>query len=165
MLKLIKNSDNSVYKMGQKSNLNTVWEVLPDISLSTFSRKKFVYSLNFSKFWSILLQKKSVLCLFAQYFFVGNSMFLFLFLFYKSLKLRNYRKRMKKEAKVLGCKNFFSFLFERFQKDFFNLNTIFLKVVVMNKFLNKQALKLFYYRNKKYLKNLFSKRLPFFRFY
>jgi len=69
---------------------------------------------------------------------------------------------MKREAKVLGCKNFFRFLFERFQKDFFNLNTIFLKVVVMNKFLNKQALKLFYYRKKEYLKNLFSKRLPFF---
>ncbi len=79
--------------MGQKSNITTLRKSYINLNFSNLNKNIFFFGLNFSKAFKQLLLKKRVLVVNDCTNIEGNKLFLKFNLFFKTLKVKVYRRK------------------------------------------------------------------------
>jgi len=152
--------------MGQKSNLRTLQKLTPNFSILTLNHKKFIHGFNFFKYWNFLLYKKSILSVYQNIYFVENKLVLNCTFFFRTLKLKGYKKKiLKTNDKSINTDSSRYKLFHKFcLKEFkvTGINVVVLKIIALNKFFCYKTLTSFLLKNKKFEKILFNRRLHLF---
>lgn len=152
--------------MGQKSNVLTLKKKQKNLNFSGNEKEsiKFLHGLQFLKSFEQLLKKKNILLAGNQINFVGNKVYLDLYLFFKVSKLIYYRKKTLKSVKSLQSLNAKKKTIKFLSKEFSLLksNFIVLKLNVVNKRVNKRLVHFFYNKLKRFPGILFSRRFNFF---
>ena len=152
--------------MGQKSNVLTLKKNQKSLNFSGNEKEsiKFLHGLQFLRSFEQLLKKKNILLAENQINFVGNKVYLDLYLFFKVSKLIHYRKKTSKSVKSLESLNVKKKVIKFLSKEFSLLksNFIVLKLNVVNKKVNKRLVRFFYSKLKRFPGILFSRRFNFF---
>lgn len=152
--------------MGQKSNVLTLRKKQNSLSFSGNEKEsiKFLRGLQFLKSFEQLLKKKNILLVESQINFVGNKVYLDLYVFFKVSKLIHYRKKTLKSIKSSQFLNVKKKAITFLTREFSSLksNFILLKLNVINKKVNKKLVRFFYSKLKRFPGILFSRRFNFF---
>lgn len=148
--------------MGQKSNLVTLRKH-QNISLFKNDPKLGIIVTILLKNITFLLKKKFIIMDKSHIKFCGNSVELFLVLFYSTRKVSNIKRKLKKQISTYKYKKYK--IFELFLKkilSLYRLNDIYIKVKNINNTINKNICGYFYTKLKRFSTLLFAKRFNFF---
>jgi hypothetical protein len=152
--------------MGQKTNLKTLRNLKNNniITLDNNNLKKKFDELDFKRNIIHLFFKKKIIVTNIVSSCINNCLFLNLNLFFCSSTISFLKKKLKKKQKkiqkTLEKKNYIKFL-NLFQKQF-NLDKLILNTQVLNYKVSKKITKYIYFKNKKFINSLFSRRQQLF---
>lgn len=156
--------------MGQTSNLLTLRSQRQNFNLWNTESKSFLYSFEFINVLQRALNKKNIFLLKVNFNFSGNVSFLQLVLFFRTSKIKNYKKLFKRVKKTKNTVKFHqilsfqSILFLQLRK--LKKNCIFLDIINSNLKLSKEETKCLIYtlynRLKRFNNTLFSRRFNLF---
>ncbi len=153
--------------MGQKSNITTLRKSYINLNFSNLNKNIFFFGLNFSKAFKQLLLKKRVLVVNDCTNIEGNKLFLKFNLFFKTLKVKVYRRKnliandvLKKKNTSLNTNEVLKKLVPYYYTKF-KINSIFTQISVLNKF-NKHLFKYLAKKLKHFSALLFKRRLGLF---
>lgn len=140
--------------MGQKPTSN--------FAILTLNNKKFVYTLNFLNYWNFLLVKKGVLSVYTKIHFVENKLFLNYSFFFRTSKIKEYRKKLTGNTGKKSYQNklLYNFLLKEFK--FLGVNLFAFKITTLNKLINSKTLVFLYFKNKQFIGKIFTRRLHLF---
>lgn len=146
--------------MGQKAILSTLKETTKNLTSSLiFKNSKFLKTQNnLTLVVTRLLLIKKVLVIKKTISTNCNKLVLNLSIYYRNSKVNNLKKKLK-DDKVLGnsAKKFFETLLKNNAK-MHSDNFIQIKLSIINQYLNKKLVSIFYLRFKRFEKILFSRR-------
>jgi hypothetical protein len=154
--------------MGQKSNTLTLRTNL-NKNLSFFNQteelKSFLQAFKYLNFLDKFFSKKKLIVIHKELNFINNRCNLDLVLFYKTVKLTVYKKRISKISNRIN-----SFLFNEkkinglFTEKFKNLNNnlVLLKVKVVNNQIDDSLLKILYHKTSRFMGVLFLRKFSLF---
>lgn len=153
--------------MGQKSNIITLRKSYKNLNFSNLNKNIFFFGLNFSKAFKQLLLKKRVIVVKDCINIEGNKLFLKLDLFFRTLKIKVYRRKnlidndvSKKKLLVNNTKNTLNKLLTYYYSKF-KINSVYTQISVLNKF-NKHLFKYLAKKLKHFSSVLFKRRLGLF---
>lgn len=149
--------------MGQKSNIVTLRKTQKNLSFQGNKResKQFLYGLTFLNFLEQLLNQKKIILTDKTFSFVNNEVYLSLIFFFKTTKLKSYKKSYLKRLKLSKKKNSIT----RFILNEISLlksNIISLNLKVINKEVNEKLANFLYVKTKRFINTLFTRRLSLF---
>ena len=154
--------------MGQKSNITTLRKSFINLNFSNLNKNIFFFGLNFSKAFKQLLLKKRVLVVNDCTNIEGNKLFLKFDLFFKTLKIKVYRRKnliandiLKQKKSSLNntsevLKKLLPYYYNKFK-----INSVFTQINILNKF-NKHLFKYLAKKLKHFSSLLFRRRLGLF---
>lgn len=157
--------------MGQKTNLLTLKSSFVNLNLQTQNPNFFLYGYFFAEVIQKIFNQKNVVVSNWTSNFVGNSLFINIHLYYKTVKLFFLKKKkFQKNQNLLHVQD--TMLHNLFSKILFK-NLLFLKthflifsIKVLNKEFklkkNKILLKFFFLKSQSFLNILFQRRFSFF---
>ena len=149
--------------MGQKANVLTLRKKNKNLSFlgNEKESRKLLCGLNFLKFLDQLLKRKNIILTDKTLNFDKNQSYLNLTLFFKTAKLLNYKRKISKKWKTSNCNTKATrFLIKEFS--LLKSNLISLRLKVINKKINKELVRFFYHKLKRFSGLLFSRRFNFF---
>ncbi len=153
--------------MGQKSNIITLRKSYKNLNFSNLNKNIFFFGLNFSKAFKQLLLKKRVIVVKDCINIEGNKLFLKLDLFFRTLKIKVYRRKnlidndsTKRKLLVNNTKSTLSKLLTYYYSKF-KINSVYTQISVLNKF-NKHLFKYLAKKLKHFSSVLFKRRLGLF---
>lgn len=144
--------------MGQKSNIITLRKYNKNLSFLEGGResKKFLYGLKFFKDFEQLLNRKNMILIEKTMSFVNNQCFFNLSVFYRTVKMSFYKRKIFKNFNALTRHTLDSLFFSSFE----NLRSTFvsLKFDNINQKVNNNLVKFIYQKIGKFSGILFSRR-------
>jgi len=154
--------------MGQKSNITTLRKSYINLNFSNLNKNIFFFGLNFSKAFKQLLLKKRVLVVNNCTNIEGNKLFLKFNLFFKTLKIKIYRRKnliandvfKKKSSSLISTNEVIKKLLPYYYNKF-KINSVFTEINILNKF-NKHLFKYLAKKLKHFNALLFKRRLGLF---
>lgn len=149
--------------MSQTSNLTTLRTNKINLHLVNTNSNVFLHGFHFSNMLKHLLTKKDILITSVNINYSGNTLFLFLDLFYKTKKINFYKNRINFEKKLKTKKpkiSFASFISKQFRL-IKNSSTV-VKITPLNKQITSRGVKDSYNLVKRFLNLLFVRRFNLF---
>jgi hypothetical protein len=149
--------------MGQKSNTLTLKKIQKNLNFqgNVKESKEFLYGATFLSFLEQLLNQKNVTLTDRTLNFADNEIYLSLIIFFKTTKLKSYKKKYIKGLKSLKKRNAIS-RFVLSELSLLKNSLISLNLRVTNKEVNEKLAKLFYIKTKRFVKTLLSRRFSLF---
>lgn len=149
--------------MSRKANLTTLYSKSTSLNLSNFNTKFYLLGLNFLKAFKQMLLIKNVLLCNETVSLINNKISLTGDLFFRSNKLKIYKKRkiVHQKSNLIKKQNILLSLIKTVSKKM-KTNIVISDFNVLNNSLNKEF-NIFLFRNlKKYVAQLFSRRFNLF---
>ena len=149
--------------MGQKSNTVTLRKTQKNISFQGNKKepKQFLYGLTFLNFLEQLLNQKNIILTDKTFSFVNNEVYLSLIFFFKTTKLKSYKKGYLKDLKLSKKKNSITkFIINEIS--LLKSNIVSLNLKVINKEVNEKLANFLYVKTKRFIKTLFTRRFSLF---
>jgi hypothetical protein len=149
--------------MGQKSNTVTLRKTQKNISFQGNKKepKQFLYGLTFLSFLEQLLNQKNIILTDKTFSFVNNEVYLSLIFFFKTTKLKSYKKGYLKDLKLSKKKNSITkFIINEIS--LLKSNIVSLNLKVINKEVNEKLANFLYVKTKRFIKTLFTRRFSLF---
>jgi hypothetical protein len=149
--------------MGQKSNTLTLKKTQKSLSFqgNVKESKNFLYGVTFLSFLEQLLHQKNVTLTDRTLNFVNNEVYLSLTLFFKTTKLKIYKKKYIRSLKLSKKQDYIT----RFIVSEFSLlksSLISLNLRVINKEVNEKLAKFLYIKTRRFIKTLLTRRFSLF---
>lgn len=150
--------------MGQKSNTLTLKKHHNNLNFSSVNSKQLLLGLKFKHLFERLLFCKDVWVLESTWNFCANKLFLNMSLFFRSTKVKNYKKKSSVKQSSISKKLFNDNFLNLFNANLNNLkiNLIFLNIKIINKDINPKLLLSAFNENKRFANLLFARRFNFF---
>ena len=154
--------------MGQKSNTLTLRKTQKNLSFQANEResKQFLYGLRFLCFLEQLLNQKNILLTDKTVNFINSKVYLNLTFFFKTVKLKSYKKNYSKDLNYV--RNKYSKKRDYITKFFISelnllrTNFVSLNLRIINKEVNENLADFFYDKTKRFIKTLFTRRFNLF---
>lgn len=149
--------------MGQKSNILTSRKVQKNLSFHESDKRprQFLYGLKFLAFLEQLLNQKSIVLTDKTLNFINNKVYLNITFFFKTAKLKGYKKNYSKSLTVSKERNSITKFFVK-ELSSLKVNFISLNLRVINKEVNERIGRFFYAKTKRFIKTLLSRRFNLF---
>jgi hypothetical protein len=149
--------------MGQKSNTLTLRKTYKNLSFQGTKKesKQFLYGLKFLSFLEQLLNQKNIILINKTLNLVNKEVYLNLTFFFRTAKLKGYKKLYCKGLKSSSKRNhivkFFIEELSLLRSSFISLN-----LRTINKEVNEKIAKFFYVKTKRFVKTLLPRRFNLF---
>jgi hypothetical protein len=149
--------------MGQKSNTLTLKKIQKNLSFQGNIKepKNFIHGVTFLSFLEQLLNQKNVTLADRTLNFVNNEIYLSLTFFFKTTKLKSYKKKYIKSLSLSKKRDYIT-KFIISELSLLKSSLVSLNIRVLNKEINEKLTKLFYIKTKRFIKTLLTRRFSLF---